>query len=238
MRKLAILVVAIGLLAGSSWAGDTKAEHLQRARDAADVFQQLLKAPDDGIPQGVLESAQCVAVVPRMFKAGFVFGGRHGEGLATCRLDNGSWSAPAYFTVTGGSWGAQIGAESVDLVMMIMNEEGMKGLLSGNFEIGAGVSAAAGPVGRAAHAKAGWDAAILTYSRSKGLFAGAVLEGAKVSKDEDATEDIYGNEKLSASDILTGKVKTPAGAPRAFVQTVANAYQMAKAGSNPPPGDE
>lgn len=230
MKKLTILL-AVVFLSAVSWAGDTRAEHLQRAAKAAEVFESLVKAPDGGIPEEVLDGAHCVAVVPDMFKAGFIFGGRHGEGVATCRLDKNRWSPPAFFTVSGGSWGAQIGAQSIDLVMMIMNEEGMRGLLKGQFEVGGSVSAAAGPVGRHASGKIGWDAAILTYSKTKGVFAGAVLGGAKISRDEDATEDVYGSEELSAERILTGKINIPANAPqlRTFVNTVAHAETIARA---------
>lgn len=224
MRKLVVLLLVLGL-GTVSWA-DSKEENLERIDKANKVLQELLNAPDEGIPVEVLDAAHCVAVVPDMFKAGFIFGGRHGKGLATCRNKNG-WSAPAFFTVTGGSWGAQIGAQSVDVVMMIMNEDGMQELMKGKFEIGGSLSAAAGPVGRAASGKVGWDAAILTYSRAQGLFAGAVLEGAAIQRDEDTTEDVYGNRDLSFKQILDGEVKVPARA-RAFLQTVANAKALAE----------
>ena len=223
MRRLAVLMVVLAL-GTFAWAGDTKAEHLERLEKAGKVFAEIVNAPDGGIPVEVLDGARCVAVVPDMFKAGFIFGGRHGEGVATCRTSSG-WSAPAFFTVTGGSWGAQIGAQSVDLVMMIMNEDGMQQLMKGKFEIGGSLSAAAGPVGRDASGKIGWDAAILAYSRAKGLFAGAVLEGAGIKQDEDATRDVYGNEDLSFQKILSGEVKAPAEAAR-FLQNVADAKNL------------
>jgi len=224
MRKLVVLLLVLGLGA-VSWA-DSKEENLERIDKANKVLQELLNAPDEGIPVEVLDGAHCVAVIPDMFKAGFIFGGRHGKGLATCRNKNG-WSAPAFFTVTGGSWGAQIGAQSVDLVMLIMNEDGMQQLMKGKVEIGGSLSAAAGPVGRDASGKIGWDAAILTYSRTKGLFAGAVLEGAAIQRDEDTTEDVYGNRDLSFKQILDGEVKAPERA-RAFLHTVANAKALAE----------
>jgi lipid-binding SYLF domain-containing protein len=220
MKRIAILTV-LTLAATAAWAGDTKSEHLERASKAAEVFKEMSNMPEKGIPQSVLDGAQCVAVVPNMFKAGFIIGGRHGEGVATCKLSETRWSAPAFFTVSGGSFGAQIGGQSTDLVLMIMNEEGMNQLLQGKFELGGNVSAAAGPVGRQAGASAGWGAAILTYSRAKGAFIGATFDGAVFNQDEDATEDVYGRE-VPAKDILMGKVKFPAGAPqlRAFVNTV------------------
>lgn len=220
MKRLAIVMV-LAVAATAAWAGDTKAEHLERAAKAAEVFKEMTQIPEKGIPQTVLDGAKCVAVVPDMFKAGFIFGGRHGEGVATCKMDNGRWSAPAFFTVSGGSWGAQIGAQSTDLVLMVMNEDGFNQLLQGKLELGGKLSVAAGPVGRTAGASAGWGAAILTYSRSKGAFIGATFEGAAFNQDEDATEDVYGRE-IPARDILLGKAKAPSNPQlAAFVNAVA-----------------
>lgn len=224
MVKLLRLTLVV-LITVSAYAGDTREEHITRLKKAAIVVDELLWAPDAGVPVEVLEGAHCVAVVPSMFRAGFIFGGRHGEGVATCRTEDG-WSAPAFFTVTGGSWGLQIGAQSVDLVMMVMNEEGMNGLLSGNFELGGNISVAAGPWGRDASGKLGWDAAVLTYSRAKGVYAGLSLEGAKISKDKDATEDVYGDEDLSHQLILKGRVEPPPEA-KSFLQAVAHAKIVA-----------
>lgn len=225
MRRFGVLLLALGV-GTFAWADDSKEEHLARLEKAGKVFGEIVNAPDGGIPIEVLDGAKCVAVVPDMFKAGFIFGGRHGEGVATCRTASG-WSAPAFFTVSGGSWGAQIGAQSVDLVMMVMNDEGMQQLMKGKFEIGGSLSAAAGPVGRDASGKVGWDAAILAYSRAKGLFAGAVLEGAAVKQDKDATEDVYGNEELSFQKILAGEVEAPAQA-QAFLTSVRDAKLRAE----------
>jgi lipid-binding SYLF domain-containing protein len=148
-----------------------------------------------------------------MIKGGFILGGRHGRGVATCRLANGRWSAPAFFTVSGGSWGAQIGVEDVQLVMMIMNDEGMRHLLSDKFQIGGEVSASAGPIGREASASTGWklNSEILTYSRSKGLFAGADLGGTQVERDGDSTKAFYGKD-LANKTVLDGRVAAPAAA--------------------------
>ncbi len=143
---------------------------------AATVLHEVMAAPDKGIPEEVMEHAKCVAVVPHMIKGGFVFGAEGGRGVATCRTEHG-WSAPAFFAITGGSWGLQIGVEGVDLVMIIQNDQGMKHLLASKFQIGADASAAAGPVGRHASADTDWkmNAEILTYSRAKGVFAGLTL---------------------------------------------------------------
>ena len=138
-----------------------------------------MAAPDKGIPEEVLDHAKCIAVVPRMIKAGFVFGGENGRGVATCRTEHG-WSAPAFFAITGGSWGLQIGVEGVDLVMVFQGDRGMERLMKSKFQLGADASAAAGPVGRHATADTDWklNTEILTYSRAKGAFAGLTLTGA------------------------------------------------------------
>ena len=168
--------------------------------------------PDNGIPEEVLEHAKCVAVVPHMVKGGFIFGGKGGKGVATCRTANG-WSAPAFITISGGSWGLQIGVEAVDLVMIIQNEKGMQKLLSSNFQVGADASAAAGPVGRHASAGTDWkmDTEILTYSRAKGAFAGLTLEGASIRQDNDSRHAIYGR-KVTTRALLLGKVPAPSAA--------------------------
>lgn len=153
-------------------------------------------AGDKGIPNEVLENAKCVAVIPKLVKGAFVVGGEHGTGVATCRLPNNSWSPPAPFSVSGLSWGAQIGSKSTDLLMFIMNEKGMNDLISGHFKVGADVSAAAGPVGRTASAEAGWKAGILTYSSSKGAFIGASLNGAELQQDHRATQPWYGPRRV------------------------------------------
>src|SRR5271165_904061 len=187
-----------------------KQKVLARLDDAAKDIDQLLAAPDKGIPDQVFTKAKCVAIVPSMIKGGFVFGAEHGRGVASCRLPNGGWSAPAFFVVTGGSWGAQIGAEGVDLVMLIMNDNGLNQLLSAKFKIGAAASASAGPVGRQAAADTSWkmNSEILTYSRARGLFAGATLNGASVKEDMDSMRAYYGR-SVGFRPVLTGQVKDP-----------------------------
>lgn len=228
MKKYAVLMLML-CLSAMSWAASAREDAVDRLKDSNDVLQQIMNAPDKGIPQEVLDGAKCVAVVPHMLKGGFVFGAQHGKGVATCRLAAGRWSAPAFFTISGGSWGAQIGAEGVDLVMMIMNEEGMKQLLSSKFEIGGQASAAAGPVGR--HAAAGTDwklgTQILTYSRSKGAFAGITLNGSRIVQDDDSMKAIYG-EGATQQAALTGKLKMPPAA-RPFIATVARKKAAAEA---------
>ena len=193
--------------------GEDRDKALARVDDSAKVLNELLAAPDKGIPEDVFKSAKCVAVVPSMVKGGFVFGAEHGRGVATCRTANGRWSAPAMFVITGGSWGAQIGVQAVDLVMLIMNEQGMRDLLSSKFKLGANGSVAAGPVGREASASTDWKmkAEVLTYSRTRGLFAGLTLNGAVIKQDDDATVALYGR-SVGFRAALQGRVKAPAGA--------------------------
>ena len=212
MRKLLVVLLLAGLTS-FAWAAQTKTDAEERLEDAAKTLRSIENTPDNGIPNEVFKGAKCVAVVPSMIKGGFILGGRHGRGVATCRLPNGHWSAPAFFTVSGGSWGAQIGVEDVQLVMMIMNEEGMRHLIADKFKIGGEVSAAAGPIGREASASTGWklNSEILTYSRAKGLFAGAELGGTEVEKDGDTTTAYYGKD-LSTKAILDGRVRAPRSA--------------------------
>jgi lipid-binding SYLF domain-containing protein len=165
-------------------------------------------------------------VVPHLLKGGFVFGAENGRGVATCRTANG-WSAPSFFSITGGSWGLQIGVEGVDLVMIIQNEKGMQQLIGSKFELGADASAAAGPVGRHASANTDWklNTEILTYSRARGAFAGITLKGASIRRDDDSTEAIYGR-KISTRRILSGQVAVPTAA-QAFLDAVRNAKAQA-----------
>src|SRR6267154_4186119 len=183
-----------------------------RVQAAAEVLDQIQGAPDKGIPGEVLGSAECVAVVPSMLKGGFIVGAKYGRGLASCRTPKG-WSAPAFFVVTGGSVGFQIGGQAVDLVMLIMNQDGMKHLLSSQFALGADASVAAGPVGRHAEGNTDWKmrAEVLTYSRTRGIFAGVSLNGAVVKQDKDSTREFYGH-MMTSKAALTGEVEAPAEA--------------------------
>jgi len=194
------------------WANSAREDATDRLDNATKVLHEIMGMPDKGIPEEVLEHAKCVAVVPHMVKGGFIFGGKGGKGVATCRTANG-WSAPAFITISGGNWGLQIGVEAVDLVMIIQNEKGMQRLLSSNFHVGADASAAAGPVGRHAEAGTNWkmDTEILTYSRAKGVFAGLALEGASIRQDNDSRRAIYGR-KITTRALLLGKVPAPSAA--------------------------
>lgn len=184
----------------------------KRLNDAAADLNRLTNAPDNNIPQSILADAKCVAIVPSLIKGGFVVGGAHGRGVATCRTSKG-WSAPAFFAITGGSFGAQIGVEGVDLVMLFMNNEGAEKLLSAQWKIGADAGIAAGPWGREAGANTDWkmNSGILTYSRAKGAFVGATLNGANVRADMGAIKAFYGHE-VNFRAILTGQVPPPPAA--------------------------
>lgn len=210
MRRLSLLLV-LALAATTAFA-DAKSESIERFENAGTVLKEIMAAPDKGIPEEVIDNAKCILVVPRMIKGGFIFGGKSGRGVATCRTAKG-WSAPAMVRVGGGSWGLQIGVEGVDLVMTVMNEKGMQKLLSNKFQVGGEGSAAAGPVGRHASAGTDWkaDTEILTYSRAKGVFGGLTLEGAVIQQDDDSTRAIYGK-KLDQKEILSGAVAAPAAA--------------------------
>ena len=227
MKRITVFVLV--LLAGAlSWAGEQKKDVSERLQMAADVLSQMSAAPDKGIPQEVLDSAKCIAVVPHLVKGGFIFGGKHGRGVATCRTRDG-WSAPAFISVGGGSAGLQVGVEGVDLIMLIMNQRGMQQLLSSKFQISGEGSAAAGPVGRHASAGTDWkmDTQMLTYSRSKGAFAGLTLEGAVVQQDSDSTISVYGQD-ITFQSVLKGRVPTPDVA-KAFMKAVTVAAHKAKA---------
>ena len=201
-----------------------------RLRKAEEVIDQLTDAKDSAIPEKILQNAKCVAIIPSMVKGGFVFGAEQGRGVATCRV-NGRWSAPAFFTATGGSWGAQIGVAGVDLVMVFNTKEGADKLLDANFKIGGDVSAAAGPIGRDASASTDIKAntAILTYSRARGAFVGATINGVSVRPDKDSTIAFYGHD-VDFRDALTGKVNPPAQA-RTFLSAIAKDFRDIREGN-------
>ena len=208
MKKFLLLTLIISCCS-FSFAADEETKVSERVEAAAQVLNDIQAAPDKGIPQEVLGSAECVAVVPSMLKGGFIVGAKYGRGLASCRTEKG-WSAPAFFVVTGGSVGFQIGGQAVDLVMLIMNKDGMKHLLSSEFALGADASVAAGPVGRHAEGNTDWKmrAEVLTYSRARGLFAGVTVNGAVINQDKDATRELFGR-MVPFKTILTGAVPTP-----------------------------
>jgi lipid-binding SYLF domain-containing protein len=181
-----------------------KADAIKQSGKAATVFKEIMAAPDKSVPSDVLDKAVCVAVFPQVIKAGFIVGGRGGRGVASCRTKRG-WSAPAFFDLKGGSVGFQIGAQATDFILLFMNDGGMNSLLKSKFEMGGDASVAAGPVGRQAGASTDLklDAQILSYSRSKGLFAGLELKGAVITLDESDMEATYGK-GVTAEAVLKG----------------------------------
>ena len=228
MKKLAVLMLAVVMgsyaLAGDDQQKESKAA--DRVQAAADVLNEIQSAPDSGIPEDILGKAECVAVVPSMLKGGFIVGAKYGRGLASCRNPKG-WTSPAFFSITGGSFGFQIGGQAVDLVMLIMNDDGMQHLISSEFALGADASVAAGPVGRHAEGNTDWKmrAQVLTYSRARGIFAGVSLNGAVVKQDKDSTREFYGH-MVTTKAALTGEVESPAAA-NPFLTTLAKWAQEA-----------
>ena len=222
-----LLMSSFGLFATFAWAGSAREDSVARLQSSVDVLHSIMATPDKGIPEEVLSNAKCMVVVPDLIKGGFIFGGKHGRGIASCRNSSG-WSAPAFVSVGGGSWGLQIGVEGVDLVMLVMNDQGFQHLLSSKFALTGEGSVAAGPVGRHASAGTDWkmNTQVLTYSRSRGAFAGITLEGAVIQQDDDSTRAIYGKHMMFRK-ILSGKVSTPESA-EAFVKAVSNAGQQAR----------
>jgi len=221
-----LLISFMGMVGTYAWAGSNREDTVDRLQKSVDVLHAIMTTPDKGIPEEVLSNAKCILVVPDLIKGGFIIGGKHGRGVATCRTTDG-WSAPAFVSVGGGSWGLQIGVEGVDLVMLVMNDQGFQHLLSSKFELTGEGSVAAGPVGRHASAGTDWkmNTEMLTYSRSKGVFAGLTLEGAVVQQDDDSTRAIYGK-NMTFRKILSGKDSTPKSAD-AFMKAVSEAGQQA-----------
>ncbi|MFZ0321327.1 MAG: lipid-binding SYLF domain-containing protein [Candidatus Sulfotelmatobacter sp.] len=226
MKKVLLSMIVMLTICAASFAADEETKVSERVDAAAQVLNDIQGAPDKGIPQEVLGSAECVAVVPSMLKGGFIVGAKYGRGLASCRTEKG-WSAPAFFTLTGGSVGFQIGGQAVDLVMLIMNKDGMKHLLSSEFALGADASVAAGPVGRHAEGNTDWKmrAEVLTYSRARGLFAGISLNGAQIKQDKDSTREFYGR-MVPFKTSLIGEIEPPPGA-NAFLTSLAQWAQAA-----------
>ena len=226
-KAMSVLLMGfMGLFATLAWAGSAREDSERRLESSVDVLHAIMATPDKGIPDEVLSNAKCILVVPDLIKGGFIFGAKHGRGVASCRTPDG-WSAPAFVSVGGGSWGLQIGVEGVDLVMLVMNDHGFQHLLSSKFELTGEGSVATGPVGRHASAGTDWkmNTEMLTYSRSKGVFAGLTLEGAVVEQDNDSTRAIYGRH-MSFRNILSGRASTPKSAGR-FMRALAEAGHQA-----------
>jgi SH3 domain-containing YSC84-like protein 1 len=228
MKKLFFLAVILSVCSLSFAADDQikDSKAADRVQTAATVLDEIQGTSDKGIPQKILSSSECVAVVPSMLKGGFIFGAKYGRGVASCRTPKG-WTAPAFFTVEGGSFGLQIGGQAVDLVMLIMNKNGAEHLMSSQFALGADASVAAGPVGREAEGDTDWKmrAEVLTYSRARGIFAGITLNGAVVKQDKNSTREFYGH-MVTTKAALTGEIDPPAGA-NAFLTTLSKWAQEA-----------
>ena len=224
LRRLGFCVGAGVLSAGMLFAGENAAERLKAS---ADVMKEVMATPDKAIPQELLQSSQCIVIVPGMKKAAFVFGAEYGKGFLLCRQASGiGWSAPAAIMVEGGSFGFQIGGSETDVVMLVMNSGGVNKLLSSKFTLGADASVAAGPVGRAASANTDlqMNAEILSYSRSRGLFAGVALNGATLRPDEDTNKELYGSE-VTNREIVTG-TKTRKSAAGSNLTAALNKYSL------------
>jgi lipid-binding SYLF domain-containing protein len=227
MKKTLLSLGLCLLLSSTAWAGSSKEDLQDRVEAAKTVLRQIMNAGDKSIPMNILEQAYCVGVVPGLIKGAFVFGGEYGQGVVTCRTGHG-WSAPVFIRMAGGSWGLQIGGQSTDLVLIAVNDHGFQDLLKNKFKIGGDAAASAGPVGRNTQAATDWkmNAELLTYSRSKGLFAGIDLNGTVVSQNQEDTQTYFGHPH-SFQAILKGDVAPPEGSV-AFVKDVAHYFVEAK----------
>ena len=233
MKTLPLILLLLALSVPVFGQGD-RDKAIERIQGAGQVLNEIMAAPDNGIPDDILDRAECVAIVPSLLKGGFVVGGAYGRGVASCRTSSG-WSAPAFFAVQGGSFGFQIGGQAVDLVMVVMNQDGMRQLLRSKFELGADASVAAGPVGRHASGDTDWKmrAQILTYSRARGLFAGVTIKGSRVVQDRDSTRAFYGR-MVPTKTLLTGAHAAPEeaqpflGALQKYAPAPASTTQPAK----------
>jgi len=231
LKKLSVVV----LLCASVWAkdnSDRRTDDVDRLKNAGEILNDIMGAPDKGIPEEIIGKADCIAIVPSLKKGGFIVGGAYGKGVATCRNTSG-WSAPVFFRIEGGSIGFQIGAQEVDLIMVIMNQKGMTAMLHNKAKLGADVSAAAGPVGRHAEGMTDWKlrAQVLTYSRARGLFAGVSIEGSSIRQDNDDTRAFYGR-MVPYSTSLSGNIATPPDS-QAFLGPVAKYAGAAAAEEKP-----
>jgi SH3 domain-containing YSC84-like protein 1 len=213
MFKRFLILSTLALLATMTAFASDREDDATRTRKAAQVFNEIMSAPDHGIPHDLLNKAKCIAIIPGELKFAFIFGGNYGRGVAVCRTPNNGWSAPMFVAVDGGSVGYQIGGSSTDLVMLFMNDHALQHLLSDKFKLGGDASVAAGPVGRNAQADtdASLRAEVLSYSRTHGLFAGVSLDGAVVQADKSGDRAMYGD-GVDRHEILRGKVAVPESA--------------------------
>jgi SH3 domain-containing YSC84-like protein 1 len=227
LRRILAVTILIAIASLTAFASD-RDDDVNRTQKAAQVFKEIMNTPDQSIPSNLLGSAKCIAIIPGDKKFAFVFGGSYGRGIATCRTERG-WSAPMFVAIDGGSVGYQIGGSSTDLVMLFMNDHALQSLMSDKFKLGADASVAAGPVGRNATAATDLklNAEILSYSRSKGIFAGVSLDGAVMQADKSGDRAMYGDD-VNRHEILHGKVAVPASA-RALVEELGGYAHVAKA---------
>src|ERR1700683_2354684 len=229
LKRIFAVTILIAIASLTAVASDRE-DDVNRTQKAAQVFREIMNTPDQGIPSNLLESAKCIAIIPGDKKFAFVFGGSYGRGIATCRTEHG-WSAPMFVAIDSGSVGYQIGGSSTDIVMLFMNDHALQSLMSDKFKLGGDASVAAGPVGR--NAAAGTDlklsAEILSYSRSKGIFAGVSLDGAVMQADKSGDKSMYGDD-VDRHEILNGKVAVP-GSARVLLDEIGGYAQEAKAGA-------
>ena len=213
--RLLVFSLAVAACCSPLLAADEKSKTNERLDDSASLFSEVMGTPDKAIPQNLLDKSYCIVLVPGLKKGAFVFGGKYGRGFALCRRKGSGWGPPAAIRVEGGSFGLQIGVSSTDVILLVMNERGMKRLTTSKFTIGGEATAAAGPVGRDATAQtdALLTAEILSWSRSRGLFAGVSLDGATLRNDIDENEAMYG-QRWDNKQILTSGATPPAGASR------------------------
>ena len=227
LRRFALACFSVGALSAVLVYAEESAN--TRLKTSAEVLTEIMATPDQGIPQELLENAQCIVIVPGMKKAAFIVGGNYGRGFMLCRLSSGSgWSAPAGVKMEGGSFGFQIGGSETDVIMLVMNKRGAEKLLTSKFTLGADASVAAGPVGRTSSADTDlkMHAEILSYSRSRGAFAGIALKGATLRPDKDANAELYGT-KLTNTQIVNGK-KTKANTAGSELTVALNKYSLRK----------
>jgi SH3 domain-containing YSC84-like protein 1 len=213
MKKICSVALAATFLTAASAFANDQDDVAKRLDNARSVITEMMKADDKGVPQDLLQKSQCVIIIPNLKKAGFIVGGQYGKGYAACREKNRGWTPPAAVRIEGGSFGLQIGAAETDLILLVMNDNGMKHLLESKFQLGGEATAAAGPVGRdvSARTDAMMKAEMLTYSRARGVFAGISLQGSTLRQDLDDNKALYGK-SLDNKEILMGNVPLPAGA--------------------------
>lgn len=212
-KRIFVCTLLIGSFVLPAFAGSSRNDDISRIEDSAQIFKEIVDAPDSSFPLDLIQSAACLAIIPSEMQFAFVFGGKYGKGIVICRTGPKTWSAPGFVMIGGGSFGFQIGGSATDLILVFRNRNGLRKLLSDKFKIGGEATAAAGPLGRNAEASTDLQlhAEILSYSRSRGLFAGISLNGAVFRPDNDGNAALYGS-SASPDSILSGKVPPPAEA--------------------------